>query len=210
MTSTTGVKRNIRYDYPTKRNSSALNDGVLLEMESRGGGFPVQQHYLRSLIANHAIDAFGQAPDAWDEFHAVGVSVLAPERTLFEKLALLHDAASRFPDEHARMQLLRGGRHVYDVHMLLNSGGMDASLGKLGRDGVVDLCRDIDEHSEQAGFSFTARPELGYGFSPLLEQDSPVREAISQGYAGAMNLVYGVKPSLEDCLESIRVNATLL
>jgi hypothetical protein len=46
---TTGVKRNIRYPYPGRYGSGDVTEGVLLEMGSRGGAFPTQQHYLRSI-----------------------------------------------------------------------------------------------------------------------------------------------------------------
>ena len=207
---TTGVKRNIRYPYPARYGSTDVTEGVLLEMGTRGGAFPTHQRQLRAMIANYAIDVVGESADAWDEFEPVSVVVLAPERTLLEKLALLHDGASRYPDDKARAKLLTGGRHLYDVHQLLNSADVLAALNALGPEGVENMCRDIDEHSENADFSFTARPKLGYATSPLLDEDSPSWDALRQGYGSAMSLVFGVRPSLDDCLRSIRTRATLL
>jgi hypothetical protein len=207
---TTGVKRYIRYPYPARHGSPEVTEGVLLEMGSRGGAFPTREHDLPSMIANHAVDTLGEADDAWDEFESVSVAVLAPERTLLEKLALLHDAASRYPDDNARAKLLRGGRHLYDVHKLLSSDDVIATLSTLGPAGVADLCRDIDDHSENADFSFTTRPAAGYQASPLLDPKSPCRDALRQGYATAMTLVYGEQPTLEDCIQSIRASGPLL
>ncbi len=207
---TTGVKRNIRYPYPARYGSTGISEGVLLEMGSRGGAFPTQQHQLRSLVANHAITTLGEADDAWDEFEPVTVAVLAPERTLLEKLSLLHDAVSRFPDEKARAKLLTGGRHLYDVHQLLNSPDVLAALDVLGSDGLTQLCRDIDEHSENAGFSHTPRPDTGYKTSRLLDAASPALEPLRTGYASAMNLVYGPRPAVEDCLKSLQTHSALL
>jgi hypothetical protein len=209
---TTGVKRNVRYLYPRFRyqGSSAISEGVLLEMGCRGGTYPTQQHALRSMVAEHAIDVLGENPAAWDEFAPVSVSVLAPERTLLEKLALLHDGASRSPDDGADETLRRAGRHLYDIYQLLQSDDVLAALNALGPSGVGELCNDIDEHSDSAGFSFTPRPHTGYCISPLLDADSPCHTALSEGYRSAMGLVYGAQPSYDECLATIRVHASLL
>lgn len=207
---TTGVKRNVRYPYPSRHGSAVVAEGVLLEMGSRGGSYPARRRDLRSLIANHAINTVGDGEDTWEEFATVPVSVLAPERTLLEKLALLHDGASRFPDDPARTKLLQGGRHLYDVHALLNSDDVVAALRALGPAGVQALWTDIDEHSLNADFSFTPRPEDGFHASPLLDPQSACQGIVRQGYAAAMELVYGVRPSFDECLETIRSHAALL
>ncbi|MDQ2839261.1 MAG: nucleotidyl transferase AbiEii/AbiGii toxin family protein [Actinomycetota bacterium] len=210
VASTTGVKRNIRYANPTRRTSSAVTEGVLLEMGSRGGTYPTQRHDLRSLVAEYAIGTLGDTETSWEEFLAVPASVLAPERTLLEKLALLHDGASRFPDGHARSKLLQGGRHLYDVHQLLGSESVLGALRTQGPAGVQALWSDIDEHSQEADFSFTPRPAAGFGGSPLLDNNSPWQSVGRQGYATAMDLVYGERPSFDDCIEIIRAHASLL
>lgn len=120
-------------------------------------------------MAEHAIGALGDNETTWEEFTAVPASVLAPERTLLEKLALLHDGARRFPDGQARSKLLQGGRHLYDVYQLLGAESVCGALRAHGPDGVQALWSDIDEHSEDAEFSFTPRPDAGFGASPLLD-----------------------------------------
>ena len=93
--STTGVKRYTTYAYPTATTETSLKEGVLLELGSRGGTHPSAAHSYRSLVAEHAITVIGEAETAWEEFAPFDVNVLAPERTLFEELAAVHDAASR-------------------------------------------------------------------------------------------------------------------
>lgn len=71
--STTGVKRNTCYHYPTRVSQSAagmqaISEGVLLEMGSRGGTFPTGTHRIRSLIADFAIGQFGDTAESWEEF----------------------------------------------------------------------------------------------------------------------------------------------
>lgn len=208
---TTGIKRNVRYHYPGSAvpDYGPLSSGVLLEMGCRGGTYPTQQHQLRSMIAEYAIDQLGESPEAWDEFAPVAVEVLAPTRTLLEKLALLHDAASR-SEQEGEQRLLKSGRHVYDTHQLLACPDVTAELEAIGREGVVQLCADIDEHSRAAAFSFTPRPDGGYVHSPLLDPSHPSREALKRDYNAAMALVYGVRPSFEDCIAAIATHAALL
>lgn len=212
--STRGVKRHARYTYPARATASAsaaaaLSEGVLLEMGTRGGTFPTEKHLIRSTIADYAVNELGDTEETWQEFQPFTVAVLAPERTMLEKLSALHDGASRAPDLTALDALRRGARHLYDIHCLLNDRGIRAALSEHGPAGVTQLCADIDAHSEAAGWSWTARPDTGYGHSPLLS-NHPGREALSEGYAAAMKLVYGPKPSMEDCLGTIRSNADLL
>ena len=207
---TTGLKRNVRYSYPSRQDSTAVTQGILLEMGSRGGAHPTTQHNLRSLIADHAINNLGEDEHVWDEFEAVTVSVLAPERTLLEKLALLHDAASRYPDEEARLRLLKVGRHLYDVHRLLSSEDVLTALRTHGQDGVAALWADIDDHSRDAGFNFTPVPVNGFASSPLLDAAASCQAVARVGYASAMELVYGTQPSFDACMETIRTNAELL
>lgn len=209
--STKGVKRAVRYHYRRSHTHTALTAGVLLEMGCRGGAFPTQRHELRSMIAEHAIDILGEHDNAWPEFAVVPVEVLAPERTLLEKLALLHDAVSRYPDESATQTLLKAGRHLYDIDRLLRDTDVQQALTALGKTGVAELAADIDEHSAAARFSFTPRPHAGYCDSPLLQDGHPATKALSDGYTHATRtLVYGDKPAFGVCIDNIRDRAHLL
>lgn len=209
---TTGVKRDTRYRYPELgyELGGSIKSGVLLEMGCRGGTFPTQIRTLRSMLAEHATDVLGEPGDTWDEFSSFEVEVLAPERTLLEKLALLHDAAIRSSSDTGRQKLLRGGRHIYDVHRLLGAEEVITALEQAGREGVARLCADIDDHSSSAEFSFTPRPAGGYGESPLLDAPAPLRSLLEEAYTSAMALVYGDRPSLDQCLDTVRAQSQLL
>lgn len=209
ITSTTGVKRNVRYLHPAGYPSTDVTEGVLLEMGCRGGTYPTARHSIRSMIAEHAVDRLGDEEDAWEEFTPVDVVVLEPVRTLFEKLSLLHDAASRYSPGQST-PLTTAGRHLYDVHQLLGATSVREALEALGSDGREGLCADIDQHSDAAEFSFTPRPATGFADSPVADPDHPAQAVARRGYETAMALVYGHKPTYSACLAAIRDNARLL
>jgi hypothetical protein len=87
----TGFTRNADYLVPSRLDSSAIRPGVRLEMGIRGGTMPgTQLRGISSYIADY-IMATGIEAD-FEGLAPVGVDVIAPVRTLAEKLALLHDA----------------------------------------------------------------------------------------------------------------------
>lgn len=200
--STTGVKRYTTYRYPSADSGRDLKEGVLLELGSRGGTHPSAPHPYRSMVAYHAVDVLGEPVDAWAELASFEVQVLAPERTLLEKLAAVHDAAVRGDAS----VLLTQGRHFYDIDRLLHDPAVLAALDRLGADGVRDLVHDIGTHSLAAGFSWTARPEGGYADSPAFDRDAEVREPIRTGFAAAQSLVHGARLSLDDVTATVRAN----
>lgn len=208
VTSSTGVKRNIRFHHPTRSTSAALSRGVLLEMGTRGGTHPSQRHWLRSLAADYAVARLGESADTWNEFQPFELDVLSPERTLLEKLAALHDAGSRVDRDDGA--LLKAGRHYYDVHKLLSDAGTRANLEALGRVGIIQLVEDIERHSRSAKFSYTPRPTDGYADSPAFADHGSASTVASRAYAGMVQLVYGELPSLDECRQTVRDAAHLI
>lgn len=197
--STRGVKRYTTYAYPTARRDPSLKEGVLLELGSRGGTHPSERHQSRSLVALHAMNDLGEDDSAWEEFAAFEVNVLAPERTLFEKLAAVHDAASR----NDASTLLKHGRHFYDIHRLLRDSTVAKALEAMGDEAKRQLVDDIECHSDLAGFSSTPRPSGGYASSPASDPEHASRDAIREGLIAARQLVYGEPVSLGEIVASV-------
>lgn len=118
LLSTKGVKRDIKYHYPLRETvHTALTEGVTLEMGSRGGTEPAEQHTLRSIVADYAIAELGEPDDQWEEFTALEVNVLGAERTLLEKLAAVHTITS----DATAVAPAGWGRHLHDIYWLLES-----------------------------------------------------------------------------------------
>jgi hypothetical protein len=203
--STRGVKRNLRYYYPRRSQNPAAREYLLLEMGSRGGPDPHQGHAMRSLVAEYAASRLDEGPETWEEFAPVTVEVLAPERTLLEKLALLHDLGARFAgEESARDRMAQAGRHFYDVHRLLADGGVRGALRALGTAGVAALVDDIDDHSQAAGWSYVRRPPGGFADSPAFDPEAPGLAVAERSYGVAMAMVHGDRPTFQSCLTTVR------
>lgn len=209
--STTGVKRNLRYYYPRTFQNAAAREYLLLEMGSRGGPDPHDTRTLRSMVAEYADSERGEGPDTWEEFAPLTVQVLAPERTLLEKLALLHNLGSRFPDdEGARAYMAQAGRHYYDIKCLLDAPAVRLALTNLGPAGVTALVDDINARSEAAGWRYMPRGDGGFADSPAFNPSAPCRTVAERSYVVALSMVYGAKPIYDDCLALVQNSRHLL
>lgn len=182
-----------------------------LELGTRGGPRPRTGRSIRSSVAEYAVDVLGEAPSTWEELASVEVPVLNPERTLVEKLSLLHDLASRHQEADAEQRLEAAGRHVYDVFRLLGHPETRRALRDLAEsDRLVQLAQDVEERSREAGWPFTPRPEEGYAASPAFDPTHPSQKPLRVGFDRARGLVWGAFPTFEECRERIREAKDLL
>jgi hypothetical protein len=155
---TRGIKRNVEYEYPSPLLSSAVQHHVLLEMGVRGGTMPGTQlrkiqSYIADYIAAEGIDA------DYAELASFEVEVIAPVRTLAEKVALLHHAGHLAADGKTE-SLQKAGRHLYDVDQLLHSAEVVETLSVPGQTMAV-LAADVDAVSQKYHWPFTPRPADG-------------------------------------------------
>jgi len=88
---------NARYSYPTRASIDFLSDGMLLEMGCRGGPLPNQCRVVESLLGSAAEYVAEGSRAEYSDLATFEVTVLAPERTLAEKLAFDHHRASTRP-----------------------------------------------------------------------------------------------------------------
>ena len=82
------------FTYPAAYASAEMTEGVLLEMGCRGGSYPVAQHAIRSMVAEHAVTVLGEDDNAWVEFVPFDVSV-SPVATVMCRLGLRSAAPPR-------------------------------------------------------------------------------------------------------------------
>jgi hypothetical protein len=169
-------------------------------MGIRGGTMPgTQFRSITSYIADY-ITAAGIEAD-FEELAPVGVDVIAPVRTLAEKLALLHDAG-RLAAQGNGTALRQAGRHFYDVHQLLKSQDAIAALAIPGQRMEI-LAADVDAKSDEFGRSYTPRPADGYAVSLVFDPVSDVRDMAEQAYSQALGLVWGERPTFNQILATV-------
>jgi hypothetical protein len=187
--------------YPRQFQSAEVANGVLLEMGIRGGPDPNRELTIRSAVAEYALSQ-GISEEEFEEFAPLKVAVLAPERTLVEKLALLHHLASNAKNEREATLLRRSGRHYYDIYYLL---GHDETLGAI-REGplVKRLASDVAVQSEKFGLGYTRRPDAGYASSPAFDMTLGLEEMVADAYSDAQSLFYGPFPDIKDCLGRVQ------
>ena len=209
VSSTRGTRRYTTFYYTPLNAMDVLVPGVLLELGIRGGLQPRTSMSLQSYIAREAVRQGANEAD-FDEFRPVTIDVLAPERTLVEKLAAVHHWASRLPDAKAAENLDRGARHYYDIARLLEDDRILEALPGLGDFG--EFVNSVNEDSRKARFDFTDRPPGGFADSPAFSDQGIIRDIVEPGYARAMNLVPKgfERPSLDYCLEVVRRNRAII
>lgn len=154
------------------------------------------------MVADYAISELGESEETWEEFASFKVSVLAPERTLLEKIAAVHDAAVRNDSE----TLKKHGRHFYDIGRLLSTATVVDALDAMDPDDFADLIENINAHSATAGFSWSPRPDGGYADIPSFDPRAEARAAIQAGFDASQALVHGKLLSLEDVTSAVRDN----
>jgi Nucleotidyl transferase AbiEii toxin, Type IV TA system len=206
--STTGIKRDVRYPYKRRFELGILSEGLLLEMGVRGGPYPRVSMEVDSYVAQFAKYTLKLPVQEFEEFEPVVVEILASERTLVEKLALLHDLASRFPEQSAIDALGRAGRHYYDVYRLLGDVTTCQACGVAKT--VEKLAADVDRKSAEFDWPFTPRPTGGYAESPAFNKQHGSYAHARKGFENAAQLIYGEVPSFDECVLRVRERAELL
>lgn len=201
-----GIDLHWKYPYePASGDPMAqgAEPNVRLELTVMGGKHPTVDSTVRALVAEYAASLEGFP--SYDDLTPVLIKTLAPERTLVEKLAMLHDAASGVSSGNPG-RLIKAGRHYYDVAMLLRS---DDVLSKLDSTWVAEIAADADYWSDAGGYPFTVRPAEGFAASPAFN-DTDLMNVVQRSYELAMTWVWGEQPTLDECLEIVKRHADLL
>ena len=203
-----GKRRSVRYIYPIQRPSSAVQPWVLLEIGIRGEPHPRTLRPIRSYMAEYALKDGGANESDFDEFAPVQIHVLNPERTLVEKLSMLHDLAVRYPASQERAP--NAARHLYDIVRLLSDTEVRAALEPAPTT-TAEMAAATDRISEEFGWSFTPRLTDGYATSPAFEPRHPMHSVLRPAYEHLLEtLVYGNRPAYEECLAIVTRHAALL
>ena len=202
-TATKGVKRAARLQYPTSTARGILQPGVLLELGARGGAMPAVKRTVRSLLVDHG-PAAGLTAD-YEETEPVTLHVLAPVRTLIEKLVIVHHAALR-GDE---VELARHARHYYDIWCLLND---EQTVEALTTSPADVLAREVITFTAAANMETSNRPPAGFAASPAFDpaKAQSARVAFESIVLGQLLWPAAARPSFEDCSAAVQAHKDVL
>lgn len=197
----TGETRVASFAYPGGLATPLVSPQVKVELHTIGGVSPHTTLQLGSILSEHW-HQIERAPlvGVFDELSRFSVSVVAPCRTLVEKLVILHEAHTR-DGGAAATRKASTVRHFYDVWCLL---GDPAVLADLQAQDVCVLARDVVTYSQAADYEFDERPPEGFATSPAFVA-SPTR-SVRDAYDLTMRrLVWAgaPAPSLDDCRDRV-------
>lgn len=203
-----GVDRHWLYPYTPASTANlelaGVDPTIRVEVTVMGGANPHSPQTVTSLVTTHAETVEG-FPD-YEDLTSVEVDTLAAERTLVEKLAMLHDAAHQAIEGNAG-RLVGAGRHYYDVAQLLGDVAVQSALSP---EWVADIAADADRWSDEGNYPFTPRPDGGFALSPAFT-DPELLEVVRGSFELAMHWVWTTdKPSLEDCVATVASQSDLL
>jgi len=182
----------------------AVFESLRIELSTWGGAIPSEVKTLRSLLSEHKA-LLGSAAE-YDEFSPFEITVLRPERTLVEKLVILHDAAVSRDELRQR----RTARHYYDVWALLGRSDIRESLANIG---TLVVSNEVYAHN-MASKTRTSRrrPPGGFAASGAFTGRGPIvaRDEYSKRVIGRLIWPGSDQPSFDECLSRVREYSDLL
>jgi hypothetical protein len=199
-----GISRSVRYVYPRSFTDTSVTEGVLLEIGIRGGPNPNEMRSISSYVAGQAMSDGASAKD-YEELSPVSIHVLRPERTLVEKLSIVHHLASQ---GDAEIRASEKGRHFYDIYRLLGDASVQNAISKAGF--VSETAADTERRSAVHSLPYVSRPSDGFASSAAFSSEGPLHAALSFAYSRASSLIYGPRPTFEEVIERVRSHANLL
>lgn len=203
-----GRKMVTRFSY-SDRPMLVGSAGVLLELGFRGHPEPSKSVSMTSYLADYIATREDKETIIYEELDPIELDLLAPERTLLEKIFALHVAATNFeanPDELSRL-----ARYYYDIKMLLDNDGVCSSISLLGD---MQAYSETELLSSGIGGPFVgpARPNGGYAQSPAFRVSPGMLAVLEPAYDASMAFLFlnEPKPALVDCLSAVQRRADLL
>ncbi|MCY3867939.1 MAG: nucleotidyl transferase AbiEii/AbiGii toxin family protein [Gemmatimonadetes bacterium] len=180
-------------EYPTLFPSGDVTyvaPRVKIEAGARSALDPSQHCTVTSYIAD-------ELPD-WS-FTAEGIRVIAPERTYWEKLLILHGAycgyrdAGRLPTDKDRIS-----RHYYDVAVITST--------EVGRSALanIDLLEAVRNHNLVAFRQAWKRFEEAAPGSVRLVPQAELRKVIEQDYRAMQGMILGETPDFGWVTDQLR------
>ena len=203
------TKRDFVYEYPTAATvSGLLRPGIRLELVRMGTPTPNHPHRIGSMVAEFAAATGATTAREFAELEPFRMDVLAPERTLVDKLSILHAVGSRI-EQGTGYELRSQARHYYDVHQLLTSASVLQTLAATPHL-VADYAVVAAEDSADARRPAVPRPALGYAASPAFTDHDVLAHARSEYNRETAALCFTAVPDFDTVIDTIAQHANLL
>ncbi len=197
-----GVFREVRILYPDCLPPDA---GLLLEIGARGGAIPNAEHDVTSIVAPLAAEMLGEKVEEATPF---AVHVLAPSRTVVEKLVIVHEAHQRTHGPSREQRIAKTARHYYDIWCLLGDPTVRAEIGDHG---AAVLAREVCQHSKAIGLPAVTYPPGGFAASAAFDPKSTAdqRKAYT---TNVPQLLWptATMPTFAECIERVAEHRSLL
>lgn len=184
----------LRFQYPASAPSGPdavetyVRPFVKLEMGARSEPWPSHTATIKPFAAEDVPRAFS--------IPSCNVMAVDAERTLWEKVTILHRWHHAGPDRHLRD---RQSRHYYDVYRIAASSIGTNALGNL------DLLRAVARHADEFFPQAWARyGEAVPGTLRLIPPPEKIRELEKDYGVMREEMIYGDAPSLDEILEGLR------
>lgn len=204
-----GTKRDYTFGYiPVTPVLGGLNTGVKLELVRMGHPTPNHPHRIQSLLADYAA-ATGALPlSEFAELEPFDIDVLAPERTLVDKLCILHAAGTKFAADPG-WEMRQLARHYYDVYCLLDSPSVQESLAA-DRGLVAKYADAAAKDSEDVRRPGVPRPATGFQDSPAFSDRDVLGHAKTEYAREMAALAFAAVPEFEAVVALVRDQVGLL
>lgn len=167
-----------------------LPDRVKIEFSVRSLTEPSIKRSMRSLLVTH----FPNENYLEENFEILSIK---PQRTLIEKMLLLHEEYNR--DERAKIRTERMSRHYYDLFQLSKQDFSSASLKENG------FLEEIIEHrkyySRLKRFNYSTLKRGSICIIP----SSDILKALEQDYEiMRAEMIYGNPPTFEEIIQALK------
>lgn len=175
------------FRYPYAYSDSAILREIRLESGALAAWTPAAYHAVRPYAADFYPQLF-KRPET--QVHTV-----APERTFWEKVTILHREAMRTP-ERGTMPT-RYSRHYYDLWCMVQSGTKDAALKKMELLEEVVAFKRKFYRCTWAQYDRATRKEI------RLLPPEHAHAILKDDYRHMQNMIFGPKPTYDEILTSI-------
>lgn len=186
-------KSTLLFQYPSlfdQDNAAYVQPRVKLEGGGRSALDPHQECTIQPFITD--------VLNTWD-FSVANIMTIAPERTFWDKVMILHGwncghrDEKRIPDDRQRLS-----RHYYDVARIANTGIGQSAVGN------AQLREDVRQHTEMLFGAAWRKLEEAIPGSMRLAPQGELRTVLKKDYQAMQGMMLGEAPDFDEIIGTIQ------